>query len=402
MTRIFFAILLALGCAYAAYHFTLQKGFVNPYPAFCDLVSQKIFLDDAKIKNWKKTCQRRSRLVTPYSQKKLIIKDMNNVLALLKVSHLEVYDSKEVASIWRGESLETGIESQFVDGELVIFKVHPNSPAEDLGLRRGDIIQTINAEQPNPWEAQAQQGSYLILRKDQEFSVKIKPRAIIRSEEMTLQTRSAGHGVLKVPSFRAAFFADEKLQKIEADLQPLKRVVVDLRGNAGGNFVAGLRFLSLFLCKSELVGSLERPRAAVKSSAEFPNDLNDQAQLAILDTHSEVLLKTYAQKSCYNGEVRVLVDGKSSSVAEMVAQALKEFKKAPLLGSPSRGQLLVGVWYPLDDVAPGVQISIPEAVYLSQKKYRIEGQGVELDRVLYYHLPEMQAGIDSWEKKALD
>ncbi|UXR65050.1 S41 family peptidase [Bdellovibrio bacteriovorus] len=422
MTRIFFAILLALGCAYAAYHFTLQKGFVNPYPAFCDLVSQKIFLDDAKIKNWKKTCHRRSRLVTPYSPKKIIIKDMNNVLALLKVSHLEVYDSKEVASIWRGESLETGIESQFVDGELVIFKVHPNSPAEDLGLRRGDIIQTINAEQPNPWEAQTggdiiqtinaeqpnpweaqtEQGSYLILRKDKEFSVKIKPRAIIRSEEITLEAKEPGQAVLKVPSFRAAFFVDEEMQKLEAGLLSLKRVVVDLRGNAGGNFVAGLRFLSLFICKPELVGTLERPRVAVKSAAELPNDLDDQAQLAVLDTHSEVLLKTYAQKNCYSGEVRVLVDGKSSSVAEMVAQALKEFKKAPLLGSPSRGQLLVGVWYPLDEVAQGVQISIPEAVYLSHKKYRIEGQGVELDRVLYYHLPEMQAGIDSWEKKALD
>lgn len=402
MTRTFFAILLALGCAYAAYHFTLKKSFVNPYPVLCDLVSQKIFLDDAKIKNWKKTCHRRSRLVTPYSQKKLIIKDMNNVLALLKVSHLEVYDSKEVASIWRGESLETGIESQFVDGELVIFKVHPNSPAEALGLRRGDIIQTINAEQPNPWDAQTEPGSYLILRKDKEFSVKMKPRSIIRSEEMTLEVRAPGQAVLKVPSFRAAFFADEKMQKLEADLRSFKRVVVDLRGNAGGNFVAGLRFLSLFLCRPELVGSLERPRVTVKSSAELPNELDDQAQLAVLDAHSEVLLKTFARTSCYEGDVRVLVDGKSSSVAEMVAQALKEFRKAPLLGSPSRGQLLVGVWYPLDEVAPGVQVSIPEAVYLSQKKHRIEGQGVELDRVLYYHLPEMQAGIDSWEKKALD
>nr|BFD58978.1 hypothetical protein CKG001_10850 [Bdellovibrio sp. CKG001] len=402
MTRTFFAILLALGCAYAAYHFTLKKSFVNPYPVLCDLVSQKIFLDDAKIKNWKKTCHRRSRLVTPYSQKNLIIKDMNNVLALLKVSHLEVYDSKEVASIWRGESLETGIESQFVDGELVIFKVHPNSPAEALGLRRGDIIQTINAEQPNPWDAQTEPGSYLILRKDKEFSVKMKPRSIIRSEEMTLEARAPGQAVLKVPSFRAAFFADEKMQKLEADLRSFKRVVVDLRGNAGGNFVAGLRFLSLFLCRPELVGSLERPRVTVKSSAELPNELDDQAQLAVLDAHSEVLLKTFARTNCYEGDVRVLVDGKSSSVAEMVAQALKEFRKAPLLGSPSRGQLLVGVWYPLDEVAPGVQVSIPEAVYLSQKKHRIEGQGVELDRVLYYHLPEMQAGIDSWEKKALD
>ncbi|CAE79142.1 S41 family peptidase [Bdellovibrio bacteriovorus] len=401
MTRIF-AILLAVSCAYGAYHFTLQRGFVNPYPAVCDLVAERIFLDDSKIKNWKKTCSRRSRLVTPYSPKKLIIKDMNNALALLKVSHLEVYDSSEVASIWRGESLETGIESRFVDGELVIYKIHPDSPAQEAGLKPGDVIQSINAEQPNPWEAQTEQGSYLMLRQDKEFSVKIKPRSIQRSEDLNLEIKSAQKAVLEIPSFRATFFEEEKLKTLQQQIAPLSKLVVDLRGNPGGNFVAGLRFLSLFMCKAEEVGRLVKPRAPVKTPAELPNDLRDQEQLAVLDNSSEILLKTYDNPQCFKGEVRVLVDGKSSSVAEMVAQALKEFKKAPLLGSPSRGQLLVGVWYPLDEVGPGVQISIPEAIYLSHKQHQIEGQGVALDRVLYYSLPEMQAGIDSWVKKALD
>ncbi|WP_080602343.1 S41 family peptidase [Bdellovibrio bacteriovorus] len=401
MTRIL-AILLAVSCAYGAYHFTLQRGFVNPYPAVCDLVAERIFLDDHKIKNWKKTCSRRSRLVTPYSAKKLIIKDMNNALALLKVSHLEVYDSSEVASIWRGESLETGIESRFVDGELVIYKIHPDSPAQDAGLKPGDVIQSINAEQPNPWEAQTEQGSYLMLRQDKEFSVKIKPRSIQRSEDLHLEFRSAQNAVLEIPSFRAAFFEEEKLKTLQQQIASLRKLVVDLRGNPGGNFVAGLRFLSLFMCKSEEVGRLVKPRAPVKTLAELPNDLRDQEQLTVLDNSSEILLKTYDNPQCFKGEVRVLVDGKSSSVAEMVAQALKEFKKAPLLGSPSRGQLLVGVWYPLEEVGPGVQISIPEAIYISHNQHQIEGQGVDLDRVLYYSLPEMQAGIDSWVKKALD
>lgn len=401
MTRIL-AILLAVSCAYGAYHFTLHRGFINPYPAVCDLVAEKIFLDDSKIKNWKKTCSRRSRLVTPYSPKKLIIKDMNNALALLKVSHLEVYDSSEVASIWRGESLETGIESRFVDGELVIYKIHPDSPAQEAGLQPGDVIQSINAEQPNPWEAQTEQGSYLMLRQEKEFNVKIKPRSIQRSEDLHLEMKSAQYAVLEIPSFRAAFFEEEKMKTLQQQIAPLKKLVVDLRGNPGGNFVAGLRFLSLFMCKSEEVGRLVKPRADVKVPAELPNDLRDQEQLAVLDNSSEILLKTYDNPQCFKGEVRVLVDGKSSSVAEMVAQALKEFKKAPLLGSPSRGQLLVGVWYPLEEVGRGVQISIPEAIYLSHQQHQIEGQGVDLDRVLYYSLPEMQAGIDSWVKKALD
>lgn len=402
MIRIVLALILAISCAYAAFHFTLEKGFVNPYPVMCELVAQKIYLDDAEIKNWKRLCQRRARLVTPYSSRKLILKDMNNALALLKVSHLEVYDSSEVASIWRGQSLETGIESQFVEGELVVFRIHPGSPADRAGLRKGDIIQSINADQPNPWEAQSQSGSYLILRGEREFSVKLKPAEIQRHEEMSIERINGVQAVLQVPSFRAAFFEPGKLEKIAKDLEGVTSLVVDLRGNAGGNFVAGLRFLSLFLCEPQTVGILQKPRFPESLSAELPNDLRDEEQLAVLDTHREVVLRTYASDPCFKGSVKVLVDGKSSSVAEMVAQALKEFRKAPLWGSPSRGQLLVGVWYPLEEAGPGVQISIPEAVYLSSQEHRIEGVGVQLDRVLYYNLPEMQAGIDSWVRRALD
>lgn len=401
MSRIL-AIFLALSCAFAAYHFTLQRGFVNPYPVVCDLVAEKIFLEDEQVRKWKRTCHRRSRLVNPYSLKKLVIKDINNALGLLNVSHLEVYDSSEVKSIWRGESLETGIESEFVDSELVIFKLHPKSPAAVQGLRKGDVIKTINGEQPNPWEAQTESGIYSIERGKKIQSYQIKAASIVRSEGIHFEKVKDHAALIQVPSFRADFFADAKIKELETQLQGVRRLVVDLRGNVGGNFVAGLRFLSLMICSPEEVGRLIRPRFAKNNSAELPNDLRDEEQLAVLDQHREVILKTFKQDACYHGDVRVLVDGKTSSVAELVAQALKEFRQAPLLGAPSRGQLLVGVWYPLNEIGPGVEISIPEALYLSRKKHRIEGNGVELDRVLYYNLSEMQAGIDSWVKKALD
>jgi carboxyl-terminal processing protease len=365
-------------------------------------VAQKIFLEDEQIRKWKRVCLRRSRLVTPYSPKKLVIKDLNNVLGLLNVSHLEVYDSLEVKSIWKGENQETGMEAEFVDSELVVFKVHPQSPAELLGIKKGDVIKSINGEQPNPWEAQTASGTYLIQRGVRESKYKITASAIVRSEGLQFEKISAGGALIQIPSFRADFFEAEKLTGLQGQLADVRKLVVDLRGNIGGNFVAGLRFLSLFICQPEEVGRLIRPRFPDSTSAELPNDLNDDHQLAVLNQHREVVLKTFSQQDCYRGDLRVLVDGKTASVAEMVAQALKEFRKSPLLGSPSRGQLLVGVWYPLNEVGPGVEISIPEALYLSRGKHRIEGLGVELDKVLYYNLPEMQAGIDSWVKKALD
>lgn len=397
-----FAFFLAILSALGAYHFALEKGFVNPYPAVCEMVAGKIFLSDDQIEKWKKVCLRRSRLVTPHSPKNLIIKDLNNTLGLLNVSHLEVYDSQAVRSIWTGENLETGLESEFVDSELVVFKVHPDSPAQKNGIRQGDIIKTINGEQPSPWEAQTEAGTYVFVRGDQEINITLKPAKIIRDEKIHFKELTSGRALLQVPSFRAEFFSDEAMSQLKKNISNIHHLVVDLRGNIGGNFVAGLRFLSLVMCQPEEVGKLIRPRAESSLSVVMPNDLNDEVQLKLLNQNREISLKTFAQANCYGGAVRVLVDGKTSSVAEMVAQALKEFKKSPILGSPSRGQLLVGVWYPLSEVGPGVEISIPEAIYMSHRQHRIEGAGVQVDKVLYYSLPEMQSGIDSWVKKALD
>ncbi|MNT11520.1 Peptidase family S41 [compost metagenome] len=100
--------------------------------------------------------------------------------------------------------------------------------------------------------------------------------------------------------------------------------------------------------------------------------------------------------------MKVLIDSKAASVAELVAQGLKELRKAPLMGTPSRGQLLVGVWYPLDELGQGVQISIPEALYESVKGQKIEGNGVGMDRILFYNLEEMRHGNDSWLGKQAD
>ncbi|NUN05706.1 MAG: carboxy-terminal processing protease [Bdellovibrio sp.] len=396
------AVLFVISCACTAYYFSVHKTFVNPYPIVCDLVAEKIFLDDTQVNKWKRLCHRRSRLVTPYSQKKLVIKDINNVLGLLNVSHLEVYDSSDVKKIWQGESQETGIESEFVDGELVIFKVHPQSPAALVGLKKGDVIESINGQQPNPWEAQSESGQYLIQRGSTKNTYALKTAVIQRSEAITVEKLKNDSALVQVPSFRANFFNEEQMLDLQKNLKGVRHLVVDLRGNSGGNFVAGLRFLSTLICQPEEIGRLIRPRAKQQGLAELPNRLQDEEQLAVLDQHKEVLLKTFANENCYRGDVRVLVDNKTSSVAEMVAQALKEFRKAPLLGGPSRGELLVGVWYPLEEVGRGVRISIPEALYVSHGQHRIENNGVQLDKVLYYDLSEMQSGVDSWVKKALD
>jgi carboxyl-terminal processing protease len=400
LTRIT-AIILTMACAYGAFQLTMNQSFVNPYPVVCDLVLDKIYLPNKEIADWHRKCMDRADLVTPYTKKNLILRDINNTLSLLQVSHLEIYDAPEVRGIWRGEVKETGLSGEFVDSELVIFKVLPQSPAERLGFKKGDVIVTINGEQPSSWAVESEAGDYQIHRGDEEFTIKLHPGVVKRNENMQITKMSDKSVLLEVPSFRAEFFTDEKIKSVAQELKKYRSAVIDVRNNAGGNFVAGLRFLSLFICEPTMVGKLEKPKSNL-GKAEMPDILNDEKQLEILEKNREVVLRTFRSPGCFAGNVKVLVDGRTSSVAEMVSQALKEYRGAPLRGAPSRGQLLVGVWYPMDEVGQGVQISIPEALYISGKGHRIEGHGVQLDKVLYYNLPQMQAGIDSWVKSFQD
>lgn len=376
--------------------------FQNPYPVFCDFVAEKIFISDEELTSWKKTCHSRSRLVTEKSPPELLIKDMNNVLGILGVSHLEIFAPQEVKSIWKGENSETGIEAQFVDSELIVFKVHPASPAADAGIKKGDIVRSINGEQPNPWDVRTQTGIYEVVQGGVLTDIYLKARSIVRAEGISVQRFNDQSAQLAVPSFRSSYFDEKNLNRLREDLKKYKKIVVDLRGNAGGNFVAGLRFLSLFMCESQEVGKLIKPKFPEEVSAELPNTLQDTEQLKVLDVSKEVVLRTYQNSNCYKGIVRVLVDGRTASVAELVAQALKDYRQATVEGAPSRGHLLVGVWYPMPEVGQGVEISIPEAVYETTLGRRIEHHGVEVDRVLYYDIAEMQAGIDSWVKNVLD
>ncbi|RYD69416.1 MAG: hypothetical protein EOP84_28510 [Verrucomicrobiaceae bacterium] len=91
----------------------------------------------------------------------------------------------------------------------------------------------------------------------------------------------------------------------------------------------------------------------------------------------------------------------TASTAEMVAQAMHDYVGAKIFGSASAGQLLVGVWYPVPELGTGVKISVPEAVYQTRRGHKIEGPGVQIDKVLYYHLEELQNGEDSWIKAAI-
>jgi carboxyl-terminal processing protease len=393
---LFFALCLALGLALSR-----QSPRAGIYAQICYFVGDHIYLPDKEITPWLQSCVKRSHLVTKQTSVQTILTDLNEQFSSLNTSHLVLYSSQESQKIWQGESAETGIESLYVEGELVIFRVHKDSPAESAGLRMGDVIYQINGEAGNPSDAENKSGDYLIIRDKKIKEYKIQAKDIKRDEDPELVPVSAKTVLYKIPSFRGEFFEKEKWQSQIQELKKYQKIIIDLRGNHGGNFVAGLRFLSAFMCSPQDIGYLWKPKSKSKKELVLPDDLDDEKQIEVLDQAFLVKLWTFEDYECLASSIAVLVDSNTASTAEMTAQALKDYVGAKIFGSASAGQLLVGVWYPVAELGPGVKISVPEAVYQTRRGHKIEGPGVQVDKVLYYHLSEMQNGEDSWIKSAV-
>lgn len=401
MYRTILGLLFAAVIAGVAFRFSANRFFENPYVKVCDLVADKIYLPNDDIRGWLDLCYSRTKLVTPWTPKGPIIADVKAWFALVSISHLDVYNAAEVSRIWQGTNEETGMIGEFVDGEFVLFNVFDNSPASDAGLRRGDIIVSIQGEQPAPQVARLIGGTYRVRRMKKEFDVEIVPRVVSFDERPRWRSLDAKTLWLQVPSFQKRFFEKAEWNETISKLRSAQKIIVDLRGNNGGNFVAGLRFLSPFLCGVQEIGFLDKPKSKLAREGKLEDDLDDEAQLAELDRSSIVKLETFDDYGCLGTKrVTVLVDAGTASTAEMVAQALKDYMGARILGIRTPGQLLVGVWYPMYELGPGVKISIPEALYQTRRGLRLEGAGVQVDRELFYALDDFDDGLDSWLRSA--
>lgn len=395
-----FGFLIVFAFAAVSFKFAVDSFFINPYEKLCDLVAGRIYLDDEQMNEWTTTCHARARLVKPFTPSEVVANDLRNLFATLHVSHLDLYNANDSRRIWYGENEENGIESEFVDGELVIFDVQPNSPAADLGLKRGDIIVSIQGAHPVPQLASSVGGEFVIRRLKREFSVVLDPRPIVLDESPRF-FKAGDWSVLRIPSFRAEFFDHDRWRDFAAKLKSAKLILVDLRGNAGGNFVAGLRFLSPFMCAQQEIGYLLKPKSRRGVQAPFADDLRDAHQLDVIDRADVVQLRTFEDYGCLTARVEVLIDSGTASTAEMVAQALRDYMGAKVNGVSSSGQLLVGVWYDVPELGPGWKLSIPEAVFQTRRGLRLEGGGVRVDREYYYDLADLQAGKDSWIEKSI-
>jgi carboxyl-terminal processing protease len=228
----------------------------------------------------------------------------------------------------KGEFGGLGIEIGMESGVIRIISPIDDTPAANAGIKAGDYIVRINGEQvqgKSLTEAvelmRGPVGSSIKLtvrRKNKKKAIEFKiTRAIIevKSVEAKVIGKKKEIGYLRLKSFNEN--SDEQLFKIINNFEKKNKLtgyILDLRNNPGGLLSQAINISDFFLDDGEIVSTKGRKISETRRFFSKKGDgINGKPLIVIINTGS-------------------------ASAAEIVSGALKDHKRAIILGERSYGK----------------------------------------------------------------
>jgi carboxyl-terminal processing protease len=401
MRRPFYFLLVVVGLGFG--HWWTGRSFNREaFAAVCDLSSRHFYRNDPAFSLWVADCNNKARAVDPELSKSELIVLIQAHMDALGISHFAVYSPQEDKKLWTGESIDTGVRARYVEDRLFIFRVFEGSAGYEAGLRPGDeVLEILGAAQVTPWGVQNRSGVFSVLRNENVLSFEVKAAQFKVQQDPKIEVLSDSAVRLELSSFRSEFFARESWVKIIESLESVDHVVLDLRQNAGGNFVAMLRALSSFVCREKEIGQLLQPRKDRPPRRGFNDDTNDAYQIAELERSGNLALITYPDYGCFAKKVTVLIGPETASTAEIFAEGMMGRPNTRVIGQPTAGDVVLAVWYSLPILGPGYSLSIPEAVFVNTKGEALENKGLAPEQEVYHQVEDARKGLDTFVEVAL-
>ncbi len=310
-----------------------------------------------------------SSYVETVDEKKIVLNSVRGMLGGLDPysAYLEKDDFKDFQSETLGRFGGLGIEVIMEGGFLQIISPIEDSPAERAGIKPGDRIISIDGEIVRGLDiveaSKKLRGNIgttinLTIKRDgtsKLLNYKIKRDKItIRSiKSKTLDLENGIHYV-RITSFLEQTSKDFKKFMTKAlKAGTVKGLIIDLRGNPGGLLKQAVEMADFFIEKGDIVSTIGR----------------DKAQKNVLHAAKEGTLDASIK-------LTVLIDEGSASASEILAGALKDHKRAKILGQKSYGKGSVQSVIPLEN-GDGVKLTI--AKYYSPNGHVIDKKGVAPD-----------------------
>ncbi len=258
-----------------------------------------------------------------------------------------------------------GIEITLKDGLLTIITPLEDTPAWKAGIKAGDIIVKIDGELTKEItlneavkKLRGKPGTEVTITVWREKEREVKDITITRDVIKIQDIKRAliledGIGCIKIAEFRetTARDLDKALEKLNQ--QGLNALIIDVRNNPGGLLNSAIDIASRFLADGKTIVSTQSRSEAESTYKSLP--------------FGHKYLKI---------PIVVLINKGSASGSEIVASALRENKRAILLGETTFGKGSVQTILPLSD---GSALRLTTSKYYTPGGVSIHEKGVEPD-----------------------
>jgi carboxyl-terminal processing protease len=233
---------------------------------------------------------------------------------------------EEMQTETSGEFGGLGIEVSMEAGVVKVITPIDDTPASKAGIKAGDYIVKINGTQV---QGKSLSEAVDLMRGLVGSSIKLTVRRKGVKKALTfeivreiIEVQSVKSDLLdnNIGYIRLASFNDNSSQQIKKHVEKLKKnenlnaFILDLRNNPGGLLTQAIKISDLFLENGEIVSTKSRKKSENRKWFAKKGDIIDGKNLLVLINYG------------------------SASASEIVAGALKDHKRAIILGESSYGK----------------------------------------------------------------
>lgn len=324
--------------------------------------------------------------VEQLSPKDLIYGSLKGMLSTLDPhsQFLDPDEYKELKTETEGKFGGLGIEISIRDGLLTIITPLEDTPAWKAGIKAGDRIVKIEdeltkditlSEAVKKLRGKPKTDITITILREEEFKILefTITREIIHIEDVKhTQILKDGVGYIRLTEFR-----EDSAKAFREALDDLKKqaadsLILDLRNNPGGLLNVAIKITEEFLPEGKTIVSTKGRRRSQNTVTKSTN-----------------------RNHLTEWPMVVLINEGSASGSEILAGALKDNKRAIILGTKSFGKGSVQSVIPLPD---GSGLRLTTSKYFTPSGESIHGTGIEPDIVVDFIAPNEEPEDEGTEK----
>ena len=243
---------------------------------------------------------------------------------------------------------------------VVILLPIEGSPAEEIGLKTGDIITKVNGEECTGMDlslvaskVKGEEGTTVnleISREGETFNVTVERRTV-KINQIKSEILENNIGYIQILSFDENC-SKEFEEKLDEMLQKnIKSLIVDVRDNGGGIVQEATSIAELFIPKDKTIMI----------------ELGKDSEEKVVKTEKDAKIDS-------NMKVIILANGNSASASEILVGALKENEVANVIGTKTFGK---GVMQEILPVATGGALKVTIQEFRTPNGNVINKKGIE-------------------------